>query len=116
MVISCMWLRLRGDPPELEQVETERLDLREDTEQRGAVFERTGEHRLAGLQLGGHRRARREGGESEPAPYAERIQPQRCCHAIMLPLDVVSRRDWDPVIACRPLRATAAAFVSPRSR
>ena len=37
-----MWLRLRGDPSDFEQVETERLDLRKHAEQRGAVFEQTG--------------------------------------------------------------------------
>src|SRR5450631_2993584 len=43
------------DSSKFEQFETERLDLRNDAEQRGSILEQTGEHGLAALQLGHHR-------------------------------------------------------------
>ena len=41
--------------PEFEQLESERFDLPEDAEQRGAVFNQAGEHGLAALELRDHR-------------------------------------------------------------
>ena len=50
-----------GDLPQFEQLEAERLDLREDAEQRGPIFEQAGEHGLAALQLGAPSRERPTG-------------------------------------------------------
>src|SRR3954471_21056163 len=95
----CRW---RRDVPDFEQVETERLDLRKHAEQRGAVFEHTGEHGLAALQLGLHRGKRRESGETEPALYPDRVQAQWRYHARILLPDQVSPRRRNPVITRTP--------------
>ena len=90
---------------QFEQFKAERLDLRNDAEQRGPILEQTGEHGLAAFQLRRHRGKGRQGGSSEPAPYADRVEAQRRSHAIMLQPDVVSRRRWNLVIgACRRFR------------
>jgi hypothetical protein len=47
--------RSRLDMPELEQVESERLDLPNDAEQRGPILDQAGEHGLAFLQLSDQR-------------------------------------------------------------
>ncbi|WP_324340070.1 hypothetical protein [Baekduia sp.] len=98
--------RLRPDLSEFEQLEAERLDLRNDAEHRGPVLERTGEHGLAALQLRHHRRKGRQGGSSEPALYPDRVQARRCGHAVILPPDLVSRRRRNLVIVRTPVLAS----------
>src|SRR4051794_3044457 len=98
-----------GDSPELEQLEAERFDLRDDAEQRGPVLDQAREHRLAALQLARHRWERRQGGLSESAPYPDRVQARRCGHASTLAPGPVSRRRWNPVIVLRSARSRGAA-------
>src|SRR3954463_1948762 len=43
------------DLADLEQVEAERLDLRQHAEERRAILDQTRQHRLAALQVGHHR-------------------------------------------------------------
>jgi hypothetical protein len=62
--------RSRLDLPEFEEFEAERFDLE-----------------------------RRQGGNSKPAVYPDRVQRWRCGHASIVPSDPVSRRRWNPVIA-----------------
>jgi hypothetical protein len=90
---------------EFEQFEAERLDLRQDTEQRGPILEQAGEHGLAAFQLRHHRGKGREGGGSESALYPDRVQARRCGHAVTLQPDVVSRRRQNLVIVRMPVRA-----------
>src|SRR4051794_19156765 len=70
--------------PELDQFEAERFDLGHDAEQRGPIFERTGEHGLALLQLTRHRGKSGQRGRSEPTLYPDRVKARRCVHVIIL--------------------------------
>src|SRR4051794_27986938 len=97
--------------PELDQVEAERLDLRENAEQGGLILERAGEHGLAALQLGRHRGKGGQGGLSEPAPYPDRVQARRGGHGIIVDAELGTRRCPNLVI----VRA-AAALVRVRRR
>src|SRR5918996_2267770 len=100
------------DVPDFEELQAEGLDLRQDAEHRGAVLEHAGEHGLAALALGSHRRKRREGRSSEPALDPDRVQAPWRGHASILRPDPVSRRRRDPVI----VRAIATALARPRPR
>ena len=83
---------------QFEQFEAERFDLPEDAEQAGPIFNKTGEHGLAALDLRHHRGEGGQGGRSEPALYPDRVQARRCGHAIILQPNLVSRRRRDLVI------------------
>jgi hypothetical protein len=97
--------RSRRDLSEFEQFEAERLDLRNDAEQRGSILEQAGEQGLAAFQLGHHRGEGGEGGSSESAPDPDRVQARRSGHASMLPPGLVSRRRRNLVILRMPLLA-----------
>ena len=88
-----------------EQFEAKRLDLRKDAEQRGPILEQTGEHGLAALQLGHHRGKGRQGGNSEPALYPDRVQARQRGHVTILQPDLVSRRRRNLVIVRAPVLA-----------
>jgi len=47
--------RSRADLPQFDQLEAERLDLRNDAEQGGPIFKQAGEHGLAALPLSDQR-------------------------------------------------------------
>jgi hypothetical protein len=97
--------RPRLDLPKFEQFETERLDLLEDTEQRGSILDQTGEHGLAAFQLRHQRGKGGPSGYSEPAPYPDRVQARRCGHVVILQLGRVSRRHRNLVIVRTPVLA-----------
>ena len=95
------WLtrcRSRLDLSEFEQLETERLDLRKDAEQRGPIRDQAGEHGLAAFQLRHHGGKGRQGSGAEPTPYPDRVQALRCGHGIIVRPDLVSRRRRNQVI------------------
>ena len=101
---------------DLEQVETERLDLRNDAEQCSAVVEQPGQHGVAARALGNHRRKGREGGRSKAALDPDRIQAQRRGHATMVRPHAVKRHRLNPVIARTPARASVRLPPRARSR
>jgi hypothetical protein len=97
----------RPDLAQFEQFEPERFDLAEDAEQGGPIFNKTGEHGLAALDLTHHRGEGGKGGRSEPALYPDRVQARHCGHTVILRLDLVSRRRRNLVI----VRATGLALL-----
>jgi hypothetical protein len=97
-----------GSLSKFEQFEAERLDLRNDAEQRGPILQQAGEHGLAAVALTHHRRKGRQGSSSEPAPYPDRVQARLCGHAIILQPDLVSGRRRNLVIV-PAMRALAKA-------
>ena len=105
VIVRITRCRSRRDLSEFEQFEPERLDLREDAEQRGPILEQAGEHGLAAFQLRPHRGKGEEGGSSKPASYPDRVQARRCGHAVMLQPDLVSRRRRNLVIVRMPVLA-----------
>src|SRR3954470_326466 len=101
----------RPDPSKLEQLEAERLDLRNDAEQRGPILERAGEHRLAVLDLRHHRGKGGQGGGSQPALYPDRVEVWRWAHATIVQPELVSRRRRNPVMFSRARWRRAGARV-----
>jgi hypothetical protein len=97
--------RSRTDLSEFEQFEPERLDLREDPEQRGPILEQAGEHGVPAFQLRHHRGKGGEGGSSEPALNPDRVQARQCGHWVMLQPDLVSPRRRNLVIVRMPVLA-----------
>jgi hypothetical protein len=88
----------RRDLSKLEQLQTERLDLRNDAEHRGPILEQAGEHGFASCQLRHHRGKGGEGRRSEPALYPDRVHARRCGHSLILHPDLVSRQRQNLVI------------------
>src|SRR4051794_40772616 len=84
--------------PDFDEVEAERLDLEEDAEQRGPIFEQADEHGLASFPLTLHRGKGGLGGRSEATLDADRVQGGWSGHMATLRLDLVSRRRRNPVI------------------
>ena len=86
-------------------LQAERFDLSENAEYGGAVLEQPGEHGLAALQLARHRGEGRQGRDTKPTPYPDRVQARRCVHRISLQRALVSPQRRNLVI----VRATALA-------
>ena len=59
---------------EFEQVQAERLDLRNDAEQCRSVLQGAGEYRLVFLELGHHQGEGGQGGSSKPSLYPNRVE------------------------------------------
>jgi hypothetical protein len=104
----------RPDRANFDQIETERLDLPEDAEQRGPILKESGKHGLTFLKRRCQRGKGREGGWSEPAFDPDGVQAGRFNHALILPPHVVSLRrrnlvivrPWGLALLPQPVRAS----------
>src|SRR3954449_7905493 len=65
------------DPPEFEELETQRFDLGHDAVHRGPILEQAGQHRRAALLLRHHRGKGRQTRGAELALDADRVQARR---------------------------------------
>src|SRR3954454_18124358 len=83
------------DAAELEQLEAERLDLPDDAEDGGAVFEHAAEHGLTVPQLAGQRGKRGQARGPEPALDPDRVEAGRRGHDQIVPRRLVSWRRRD---------------------
>jgi len=102
--------------PQLEQLEAERFDLRDDAEHGGTVLEPAREHGVAAFDVRHHRGEGGEGGGSEPAFDADRVQARRRGHSITVP---AQRVDQDPYSCSRRsarTMSTIAGTVSTRAQ
>ena len=82
---------MNGFPPDsanLEQLEPERLYLRQHPEHRRPILERAGEHGLAAPNLRPQGRKGGQSGSSEPSPYPEHVPAAGLCgHAMIVGQD-----------------------------
>jgi hypothetical protein len=90
--------RCRPDLSEFEQFKAERLDLRNDAEQRRPILEQTDQHGLAASQLRHHRGKGRQGGRPQATLDSDGVEARCGDHAIIVQPDLVSRRRRNLVI------------------
>ena len=101
-------LRAWPDLVEVEKLEAERFDLRDNAEQRRPIFKQARQHGLAAGQLTHHRGEGGQSGSSESTPDPDRVQARRCGHAVIVRPDPVSRRRRNLVISQAGARAISA--------
>ena len=83
---------------QVEKLEAERFDLRDNAEQRRPICKQACQHGLAACQLTHHGGEGGQSGSSESTPDPDRVQARRCGHAVIVRPDPVSRRRRNLVI------------------
>ena len=101
-------LRAWPDLVEVEKLEAERFDLRDNAEQRRPICKQACQHGLAACQLTHHGGEGGQSGSSESTPDPDRVQARRCGHAMIVRPNLVSRQHRNPVISHADTRAICA--------
>lgn len=99
-----------GQLAKFDKIEAERFDLRKDAVNSGPIFEQSGEHGFAALQLRRHRGEGGQSGRSEPTLDPDRVQALRCDHGVIVQPDLVSRQRRNVVIAHADPRAISVTL------
>ena len=109
-------LRAWPDLVEVEKLEAERFDLRDNAEQRRPICKQACQLGLAACQLTHHGGEGGQSGSSESTPDPDRVQARRFSHQVMLKLDLVSRRRQNQVIVYVRGRSASVILKSARLR
>jgi hypothetical protein len=75
---------LRPDLAQLDQLEAERFNLREDAEHRGPILEQTGEYGVPAVDVMDHRGKGGQRGGPEAAMYSDAVQVGLGVHDVII--------------------------------
>jgi hypothetical protein len=91
----------RADLAQLDQLQTERLDLRDDAEHCGPILEQAGEDRLPAVDVMDHRGKGRERRGAKLAIDPDAVQVRPSTHATIVRRGWVTRQHLNVVIVVR---------------